>query len=173
VRVAARREKCPDFAGRAADRESGTGVAFGKIENAKEHTVETQSLILALNETRKTLLASRLLVARASERGSAALGGDIRPGDGIWVEACNSIDTSGMQAPVDVVFLDSDGRVVGTVSNVRPGKEFPVVEGAAGVLELAAGTIRLTHTQKGDQVVLEPIASQTTAEAPLARASRS
>jgi hypothetical protein len=135
--------------------------------------VETNSLILALNETRKTLLASRLLLARASERRAAALAGDIRPGDGIWTEACDSIDTSGMRAPVDVVFLDSDRRVVGTVSNVRPGKELPVMEEAAGVLELAAGTIQLSQTRKGDQVVLEPIVSRTSAEPPPARVSRS
>lgn len=137
------------------------------------YTVESHSLILALNETRKTLLASRLLLGRGSQRRSASLGGDIRPGDGIWIEGCNSIDTSSMQASVDVVFLDSAHRVVGVASNVRPGSQVPLVEAAVGVLELASGTIRLSHTQKGDQVALEPIVSDATGEAALARVSRS
>jgi uncharacterized protein len=125
-------------------------------------TGESHSLILALNETRKTLLASRLIVARGSQMRSLAIAQSIRPGDGIWIDACNSIDTSGMDGPVDVLFLDSGKRVVGIANDVRPGKQFRAVEDAVGVLKLAPGTIRLSQTQKGDHVVLEPIASKAT-----------
>ena len=37
---------------------------------------------------------------------------------------------------------------------------------------LAAGTIQLSQTQKGDHVVLEPIVTQSVREAACARASR-
>ena len=116
-----------------------------------------RSLILALNETRKTLLASRLLRAQGPASHTARLAANIRPGDGIWVEDCNRVDTDGIRVPLDLLFLDSEHRVVATVTDLRPGVSSPEVQEATGVLELAAGTIRQSQTEKGDSVVLEPI----------------
>ena len=134
--------------------------------------MEAQSLILALNETRKTLLASRLLVVNGSDVGLASLAANILPGDGVWVDGCGRVDTSAMRAAADLVFLDADRRVVAVVSNLRPRSDLSEVGSAAGVLQLAPGTIRLSQTQKGDHVVLEPIAPRAMAEAAGARASR-
>jgi hypothetical protein len=133
--------------------------------------VADRSLILALNETRKTLLASRLMIADRSTRLSEPVAARILPGDGVWIEACNRVDTSGMRASLDLVFLDSDHRVLATVTDVRPGSACPEVESAAGVLELAAGTIQLSQTEKGDRVVLEPIVPPSSNEPISARAS--
>jgi uncharacterized protein len=136
--------------------------------------VADHSLILALNETRKTLLASRLMIADRSQRLSDALGARILPGDGVWIEACNRVDTSGMRVSLDLLFLDSDYRVLAAVTDVRPGSACPEVEEAVGVLELAAGTIQLSQTEKGDHVVLEPIVPPPPPDEPVnARASRS
>jgi hypothetical protein len=135
--------------------------------------VEAQSLILALNETRKTLLASRLLQVRGSEAGLASLAANIHPGDGVWIDDCDQVDTTGMRASLDLLFLDAGYRVVAVVTNLRPGSACPQVERAVGVLQLAAGTIQLSQTQKGDHVVLEPIVTQSVREAAGARAQRS
>lgn len=116
--------------------------------------METESLILALNETRRTLLASRLCVAKSLSRGPQEA---IRPGDAVWVEACNRVDLSGMRDSVDLLFLDSDHRVVAAVSNFEPRSRHAEAAGATSVLELAPGTIALTGTRKGDRIVLEPI----------------
>jgi uncharacterized protein len=135
--------------------------------------VADHSLILALNETRKTLVASRLMIARRSNRRSDALAERILPGDGVWIEACNRVDTSGMRVSLDLLFLDSDYRVLAAVTDVRPGSACPEVEKAIGVLELAAGTIQLSQTEKGDHVVLEPIVAPASNDPVNARASRS
>jgi hypothetical protein len=135
--------------------------------------VADHSLILALNETRKTLLASRLMIAGRSKRRSDALAERILPGDGVWIEACNRVDTSGMRVSLDLLFLDSDYRVLAAVTDVGPGSACPEVEKAVGVLELAAGTIQLSQTEKGDHVVLEPIVPPASSEPVNARASRS
>lgn len=126
------------------------------------------ALILALNETRKTLLASRLHVAESAERDSALPRPDILPGDGVWIRACNRIDTSTLPAPLDLLFLGADHRVVAAVADLGRGSRCPVVEEAVGVLELAAGTIRRTQTRRGDRVLLEPVV----ADASRARALR-
>jgi len=134
--------------------------------------VEAQSLILALNETRKTLLASRLLLSHGPGARPASLAASILPGDGVWMDDCNHIDTTGTQAALDLVFLDAAHRVVAVVSNLRPGIACPRVEDAVGVLQLAAGTIELSKTKKGDQVALEPIVPRPVQEAAAVRASR-
>jgi hypothetical protein len=135
--------------------------------------VADHSLILALNETRKTLLASRLMVADRSTQRSEAVAARILPGDGVWIEACNRIDTSRMRVSLDLLFLDSDYRVLAAVTDVRPGSACPQVEQAVGVLELAAGTIQLSQTEKGDRVALEPIVPPPSSEPINARGSRS
>jgi hypothetical protein len=134
--------------------------------------VEAQSLILALNETRKTLLASRLLLVRGSEARLAAFVPNIHPGDGVWIDDCDQVDTTGMRASLDLLFLDAAYRVVAAVTNLRPGSICPRVDRAVGVLQLAAGTIQLSQTQKGDHVVLEPIVTESVREAAGARAQR-
>ena len=135
--------------------------------------MEAQSLILALNETRKTLLASRLLLVRGSEAMLASLVANIHPGDGLWIDDCDEVDTAGMRASLDLLFLDAGHRVVAAVTNLRAGSACPKVERAVGVLQLAAGTIQLSQTQKGDYIVLEPIVTQSVREAAGARAQRS
>ena len=164
-----------DFLDLGATLPSGMAVAFERFRDELEGhpAVETQSLILALNETRKTLLASRLLMADASQGRPAMLASEIRPGDGVWVKACNRVDTSAMRVSLDLLFLDSDHRVVAALTHVRPGSTCPEVEEAVGVLELAAGTIRLSQTEKGDHVALEPIVTRPAHEPAGARASRS
>jgi uncharacterized protein len=143
-----------------------------EVLRGKSSSVEAPSLILALNETRKTLLASRLLVVRGSEIRLASLAANIRPGDGVWIDGCDRIDTSGMRAAFDVLFLDAEHRVVAVVPNLRPGSKYPKVESAVGVLQLADGTIRLSQTEKGDHVSLEPIVPRAASEVAGARASR-
>ena len=134
--------------------------------------MEAQSLILALNETRKTLLASRLLLVRGSAARVAALVANIHPGDGVWIDECDQVDTTGMRASLDLLFLDAGHRVVAAVTNLRPGSACPQVDRAVGVLQLAAGTIQLSQTEKGDHVVLEPIVTESVREAAGAHAQR-
>lgn len=113
--------------------------------------------ILVLNETRKTLLASRLRMSRSTARGESFAIGTILPGDGYWVEPAKQVDTFGMAVPLDLLFLDADYRVVEKVGNLQPGALSPQVAKATGVLELPAGTIPATHTEIGDRILIEAI----------------
>ena len=65
---------------------------------------------------------------------------------------CRSIHTWGMRFPIDVVFVDRDWRIVTLAPNVRPWRLIPTVWSAWAAIELAAGTIRRTDLQLGDQL---------------------
>jgi hypothetical protein len=114
-------------------------------------------MLLALNETRKTLLASRIEV-RDEERSRAARGlPQMLPGDGVWFTPCRRVDVRRAPNPVDLMFLDAQNVVVETMINVVPGMISPEVDGSVGVLGLPAGTIRFSQTEKGDLVAIERI----------------
>jgi uncharacterized protein len=119
--------------------------------------------VLALNETRKTLLASRLRFGACPRTRHTVRGLRIFPGDGIWVESCKQVDTSGMPVPLDLLFLDADHRVVAKVTHVPPGERSPRISVAHGVLELPAGTIVSTNTEIGDRILIEAIVAGRTA----------
>jgi hypothetical protein len=110
--------------------------------------------VYVVNRTRRTYLGvnvriadtfrSRLLGLRAER--------DLRFGDGVWLKPCNSIQTMGMRAPIDAVFLDRDGRAVRILEDIRPGRFIWPVWGARSTLELSAGVIRSSETEVGDKI---------------------
>jgi len=71
-------------------------------------------------------------------------------GAGALIEPCNSIHTCFMRAPIDVAFLDADGKVLALFPALPPWRFTPVVRGARAAVELAAGG--LGRTEAGDQI---------------------
>jgi uncharacterized protein len=66
--------------------------------------------------------------------GLALLGRD-RAGAGLLIPGCRSVHTLGMRFPLDLVFLDDDGRVIELHRSVPPGR-FIRCAAAIAVLEL-------------------------------------
>ena len=54
---------------------------------------------------------------------------------GLLLPRCHSVHTFGMRFPIDVVFLDADGREIRRVDGLRP-RRLVSQRGAAAVLEL-------------------------------------
>lgn len=75
--------------------------------------------------------------------------------EGLLITPCASIHTCGMRYPIDVVFLDRDGVVLGCREAVKPGR-FRMQPGARSALELAAGAIRRHAIQPGDTLAWQP-----------------
>jgi uncharacterized membrane protein (UPF0127 family) len=75
-------------------------------------------------------------------------------GAGLLLFPCNSVHTWFMRFPIDVLYLDSTGRVVKVVLSMRPWRFGPVVREARQVLELPAGAA--TGVEVGDQLTLLP-----------------
>ena len=65
----------------------------------------------------------------------------LEPGTGLLLEGTNSVHMFFMGFPIDVLFLDRDGRVRRLVSNLRPWRVSPIVFGAKRVVELPANTM--------------------------------
>jgi uncharacterized protein len=110
----------------------------------------------AANITRGTVLASSLEVADTGPaRNKGLLNRDgLAPGGGLWIVPCQSVHTFFMRFPIDLVYLDARKRVKKVRRAVVPGRiSFCLT--AQSVIELAAGTIQQTQTQRGDLLAIE------------------
>lgn len=65
---------------------------------------------------------------------------ELRPGHGLALRPCNSVHMFFMRFPLDVVFVDGDGRVVRVLDSIRPWRASSFVRGAKAAIELPAGT---------------------------------
>ncbi|MEM8499613.1 MAG: DUF192 domain-containing protein [Pseudomonadota bacterium] len=72
--------------------------------------------------------------------------------EGLLMSPCNQVHTIGMRYPLDVVYLDRDGRVVKCVENVKPFR-FSAAKGARHTLELAAHTAKELGITPGEHLV--------------------
>lgn len=75
-------------------------------------------------------------------------------GAGLMIKPCSSVHTMGMRYPIDVIFVDDSDRVVKVVMGLKPSR-LANQWGADYVIELPAGTIAATYTQKGDRLELQ------------------
>jgi uncharacterized protein len=69
--------------------------------------------------------------------------------EGVLLRPAGSIHTFFMRFPIDVVFLDRDGRVLRVAESVRPWRT-AAARGARAVLELRAGESGRRHVAVGD-----------------------
>jgi len=108
------------------------------------------------NRTNGAVLADRADKADSSEKRRTGLlkHTSLPAGEGVWIVPCEGVHTIGMKFPIDVLFLDKKKRVV----KVRPDMgrwRMSLSLFAHSVLELPAGTIRSTGTEKGHQLAFE------------------
>jgi len=78
----------------------------------------------------------------------------LEPGEGLLIRPTGSIHTCFMRFPIDAVFLDREGCVVGVASGVRPWRA-AARRRARAVLELGAGQAVARGVAVGDRIVLE------------------
>src|SRR5262249_24012453 len=76
----------------------------------------------------------------------------LAPGEGLWIQPSNQVHMFGMRYALDLVFLDSAGRVLRLIPNLAPNRVSPRVAGANSVLELPVGTIDGAALNEGDRV---------------------
>ncbi|NNJ10487.1 DUF192 domain-containing protein [Chloroflexales bacterium ZM16-3] len=106
------------------------------------------------NTTRGTVIAEQC--ERASSfiaRGRGLMGRpDLAPQAGMLIDPCSSIHTFFMKFPIDVIFINRGGRVVGLHAAMPPGRPYAGAWGARSVIELPVGVIAATSTQIGDLI---------------------
>jgi uncharacterized membrane protein (UPF0127 family) len=72
-------------------------------------------------------------------------------GEGILLRPAGSIHTFFMRFPIDAVFVDRDGKVVGIEHDLKPWRTAGR-KGAKAVLEIAAGEGRARAIATGQQL---------------------
>ena len=119
-----------------------------------------------LNLTRGTILATQLEVAgTGATRNKGLLGREcLLPGEGLWIVPCEAVHTFFMRFPIDLVYLDRKHEIKKVRSGVGAWR-LSVCLTAHSVVELPAGTILETKTQRGDRVEFEPAHASTDAPA--------
>ena len=120
---------------------AGAGLRTGVIER--------------LDGTAPTLVCEHCVVADNPLTRLRGLLGKRRlaAGDGLLLRPTGSVHSWFMRFPIDVVFLDSELRVLGVVDDLRPWR-VAGRRGARAVLELAAGECRNRHIRAGQRLRL-------------------
>lgn len=96
-----------------------------------------------------------LATSRAARR-RGLLGRDsLGANEGLLLTPCIAVHTAFMRFPIDVIFIDGDGRAVRVVPEVRPWRMTASLR-AHAVIELAAGTAAAADIQVGDLLYLTP-----------------
>jgi uncharacterized membrane protein (UPF0127 family) len=121
-----------------------------------EPTAETR--LTVRNITRQTVLATGLELANTGpKRNKGLLGRDgLESGGGLWIVPCESVHTFFMRFPIDLVYLDRRNRVRKVRSAVGPWRVSACLS-AHSILELPAGVVANTQTQKGDMLEFSPL----------------
>jgi uncharacterized membrane protein (UPF0127 family) len=77
---------------------------------------------------------------------------DLPEGHGLYLRSTYSIHTAFMRFPIDVIFMDNDGRVRKVAAAVKPFR-VAAARAAAGALELPDGAAAKANVEPGDVLV--------------------
>ena len=108
------------------------------------------------NLTRDVVLADAAEVADTSAKRRTGLlkHTSLGPGEGLWIVPCESVHSFFMKFTIDVLYLDRQHRVKKIRPEMVPWRASACLT-AHSVLELPAGSITRTGTQKGDQLEIK------------------
>lgn len=103
------------------------------------------------NTTRDTQIADNLEVAGSGPKRTKGLLGrkGLAHGEGLWIVPCEAVHTFFMKFPIDLIYLDRKQQVKKIRNSVSAWRISGCLS-AHSVLELPAGTIRSTQTERGD-----------------------
>ena len=107
-----------------------------------------------INQTKNTVLAEDVFIAKTPlSRIKGSLGRKIfARGQALILDPCNSIHTFFMRFTIDVLFVDKDNKVIGTLDNLTPNRISRIYWHSSRVIELPAGSLSLSKTQLQDQL---------------------
>lgn len=113
--------------------------------------------VSVFNISKTTILAKEAVVAVSLwQRMQGLLGRtDFLANEGLILQPCSSIHTFFMHFPIDVLFLNKNMRVIKQIQNMPPFRLSTIVWTSCLAIELPAGTIQQTNTQKGDIIEIK------------------
>jgi uncharacterized membrane protein (UPF0127 family) len=110
-----------------------------------------------MNDRTRSAVALEVDVAvtRATRRRGLLGRESLSATEGLLLSPCKAVHTVGMRFPIDVIFIDRDGRVVRIVPALAPWR-IALSARAKAVIELAAGQAAASDIRVGDMLYLAP-----------------
>ena len=110
----------------------------------------------AYNQTRECFLGLEITIADLTYAGIVDLMSTVslKSGECLWIVPFRDIPAAGLQAPLDLIYLDEDCRVIDLVESFPTFRVSSSSPKAASVLALPVHSIYSSQTQTGDQLVL-------------------
>jgi hypothetical protein len=132
-----------------------TGTESSEHSPERKETMESRAHC-AYNQTRECFLG---LEVRAADLSSAGIGElisskPLKSGEGVWLTPFREIPAASVAAPLDLIYLDDDCRVIETVESFPTFQVSSSSPRPGSVLALPAHSIYSSQTQAGDQLVL-------------------
>jgi hypothetical protein len=136
-------------------RKAAIHIPFGDSSPRMENYAESRNCC-AYNETRKCILGVEIA---SGDFSSVTLAERLplltaKSGAGLWLNPFRGIPDIDVSVPLDLLYLDTDYRVIETVEFYPTFRVSPSCPPAASVLALPAHSIFASHTQPGDQLAL-------------------
>jgi len=112
--------------------------------------------LCAYNQTRECFLGLEVTTAdlASAELKSLFRKLALKSGEGLWMAPFRGVPETDMRAPLDLIYLTEDCRVIEVVESYPTFRVSPSSPRAATVLALPIHSIYLSQTQTGDQLVL-------------------
>lgn len=113
-------------------------------------------MMQAWNATRGATLAERVALADSWWTRLRGMMGRPEPAEdeGLLLDPCRAVHMYWMHYPLDVAFLDPEGRVVAVYHELGPSQRSKRHGEANRALELRAGRLAATQTEVGDLIEL-------------------
>lgn len=107
-----------------------------------------------INVTKDTLLADEAKMANTSFTRLVGLlnRSSLKKGEALILAPSHCIHSFFMRFPIDVLFLDSQNRVIKTITPLKPWRLTSIYFKSVFTLELPSGVIKSTSTQEGDTI---------------------
>jgi len=109
-----------------------------RVTNPEEHSVLGERV----EEAKTWWSRLRGLLGRSS----------LKPSEGLLIRPCRAVHMLGMRFPIDVAFVDHEGRVLAAYAGLAPSQLSRYHRQAAAALELPAGTLAATGTLVGHRL---------------------
>jgi len=110
-----------------------------------------------INKTNNSVVADEVIIANTPFKRMKGLLGkkELKKGQALILDPCNSIHTFFMRFSIDIVFLDKNNKVIKIIPYLKPFRLTSIYFNAASAVELPPNTIQSLPIQKGDVLSLE------------------
>lgn len=111
-----------------------------------------------INKTKNTVLADKVLFGQDFFKRIIGLLGkkEFSQGQALVLKPCAAVHTFFMFFPIDVLFVDSNNKIIAAIPNLQPFRISAFYFSAKFAIELPPGVIKSSLTEKDDRIDFIP-----------------